>query len=125
MKLRVALAILIAALLLVACGGKSDKGDVLKGENVEVLMFDDRFEYTEVHIPVGGSVNWLGAGANAHNSVDSEEAWSTESVWGDLEQFDGDSAILTYDEPAVYVFFCTFHGNSGGAGMAGKLIVEG
>jgi plastocyanin len=72
--------VVFAAVLLGACGGGSDGGDVLEGENVEVLMFDDRFEYTEIRIPVGGSVNWLGAGRNPHNAVDAENAWSTEDV---------------------------------------------
>ncbi len=113
----------VSALLVVACGGGSDGGDVLEGDKVTVLMFDDRFDYTEIRIPVGGSVDWIGAGANAHNAVASDGEWSTEEVWGDLEQFDGDSAILTYDQAGEYVFFCTFHGNSGGSGMAGKLVV--
>ena len=88
-------------------------------------MFDNRFEYTEIRIPVGGSVNWIGAGANPHNAVDSDGAWSTEDVWGDLEQRDGDSAVVVYDQPGEYTFFCTFHGNADGAGMAGKLIIGG
>ena len=124
MRLRsLALAVLVQ-MALVACGGGSDGGDVLEGEDVTVRMFDNRFEYTEIHVPVGGSVNWLGAGANAHNAIESDEEWSTESVFGDLQQFDGDSAILTYEDPGEYIFFCTFHGNPEGAGMAGKLIVE-
>ena len=42
---------------LAACGGLTSDGDVLRGVDVEVLMFDNRFEYTEIRIPVGGSVN--------------------------------------------------------------------
>ena len=86
-------------------------------------MFDNWFEYTEIRIPVGGSVNWIGAGVNPHNAVEANEEWSTETVFGSLEQFDGDEAVLTYDKPGTYVFFCTFHGNAEGAGMAGTLIV--
>ncbi len=86
-------------------------------------MFDNRFEFTEIRIPVGGSVNWIGAGANPHNAVEANEEWSTETVFGNLEQLDGDEAVLTYDKPGTYVFFCTFHGNAEGAGMAGTLIV--
>ncbi len=48
---------------------------------------------------------------------------STESAFGSLEQLEGDSAVLTYAEPGEYVFFCTFHGNAEGDGMAGVLIV--
>jgi plastocyanin len=37
--------------------------------------------------------------------------------------FEGDEATLTFDTPGEYVFFCTYHGNSEGEGMAGTLIV--
>lgn len=86
-------------------------------------MYDNRYQYNEIRIPVGGSVTWLGAGANPHNAVAADESWSTESVFGSLEQLEGDAAVLTYDQPGEYVFFCTLHGNAQGAGMAGVLIV--
>ena len=88
-----------------------------------VEMYDNRFEYTEIKIPVGGNVNWVGAGRNPHNAVEANELWSTETVFGSLEQYEGDEAILTYNEPGRYVFFCTFHGNAEGQGMAGVLVV--
>jgi plastocyanin len=119
----VALALALAgALVLAACGG-SDGGDTIEGEHVVVEMYDNRFQYTEIRIPVGGSVNWVGAGQNPHNAVAANEEWSTETVFGSLDQFEGDEAILTYDEPGEYIFFCTYHGNAQGAGMAGTLIV--
>lgn len=90
-----------------------------------VEMYDNRFQYTEIKIPVGGSVNWVGAGRNPHNAVAADGSWSTENVFGSLEQLEGDEATLTYDEPGEYTFFCTFHGNAEGAGMAGTLIVGG
>jgi plastocyanin len=50
-------------------------------------------------------------------------SWSTEEVFGSLEQLEGDEALLTFDEPGEQVFFCTFHGNADGDAMAGTLIV--
>ena len=111
------------ALLLVACGGGGDEGESIEGQNVVVDMYDNRFEYTEIKIPVGGSVNWVGAGRNPHNAVDADGRWSTESVFGSLEQLEGDEALLTYETPGTYVFFCTLHGNAEGDGMAGVLTV--
>jgi plastocyanin len=119
----VALALALAGALLLAACGDSDGGDVIEGEHVVVEMYDNRFQYTEIRIPVGGSVNWVGAGQNPHNAVAANEEWSTETVFGSLDQFEGDEAILTYDEPGEYIFFCTYHGNAQGAGMAGTLIV--
>lgn len=86
-------------------------------------MYDNRFQYTEIEIPVGGTVTWVGAGRNPHNAAEANGEWSTETVFGSLEQFEGDEAILTYDEPGEYVFFCTYHGNAKGNGMSGVLIV--
>jgi len=119
-----ALALALAgALLLVACGGPEGGGDSVEGEDVVVAMFDNRFEYTEIQIPVGGSVTWRGAGANPHNAMDSDGEWSTEDVFGSLDQHDGDEATLTYETEGTYVFFCTYHGNAEGDGMAGTLTV--
>ena len=52
-------------------------------------MFDNRFQFTEIRIPVGGSVTWRGAGRNPHNAVASDESWSTETEFGSLEQLEG------------------------------------
>lgn len=116
---------LVGGLALDACVGDDDgdSGDVIEGRDVTVEMYDNRFQYTEVRIPVGGSVNWLGAGQNPHNAVAADGSWSTQDVFGSLEQFEGDPAVLTYNEPGEYLFFCTFHGNAEGDGMAGVLIV--
>ncbi len=110
-------------LLMVACADSS-ASDSIEGRDVVVAMYDNRFEYTEIRISVGGSVTWRGAGRNPHNAVEANGRWSTETVFGSLDQFEGDEAALTYDEPGEYVFFCTYHGNAQGAGMAGTLIVE-
>ena len=113
---------LVGLLFIVSCGG-DDGGESISGEAVTVNMFDNRFEYTEITVPVGGSVTFVGAGRNAHNAVAADESWSTEDVFGSLEQFEGDEATLTFDQPGEYVFFCTFHGSAGGDGMAGSLTV--
>jgi plastocyanin len=114
---------LIAALALAACGGGGET-TVTEGQDVTVRMFDNRYEYTEIHVPPGGSVNFVGAGRNPHNAVASDESWSTEDVFGSLEQLEDDAATIDFDQPGEYKFFCTFHGNAEGSGMAGTVIVE-
>lgn len=112
---------LVGTLLIVSCGG--DEGDTASGDDVVVQMFDNRYQFTEVTVPVGGTVTFVGAGRNPHNAVSADESWSTEDVFGSSELHEGDKATLTFDQPGEYVFFCTFHGNAGGDGMAGTLIV--
>ncbi len=114
---------LAAAALPAACGGASGE-ESISGEDLVVRMFDNRYEFTEIKVPIGGSVTFQGTGRNPHNAVASDGTWSTEDVFGSLEQLEGDDAMMTFDEPGVYPFFCTFHGNAAGAGMAGVLIVE-
>jgi plastocyanin len=106
--------------LLASCGGKEAS---VSGDDVVVDMFDNRYEFTEIQIPVGGSVNFVGAGRNPHNAIAADGSWSTESVFGGLEQLEGDEAVLTFDTPGTYIFYCTFHGNADGDGMAGTLTV--
>ena len=125
MRIRLGLLAATLAVAVVACGSSgASSGEVIEGTDVTVTMFDNRYEYTEIHIPTGGSVNWVGAGRNAHNSRASDGSWSTEEVFGSLDQFEGGEALITYNEPGEYAFFCTYHGNAEGEGMAGTLIVE-
>jgi plastocyanin len=123
LKLRIFIAALVGGLVLGGCGDASPSDEVIEGQDITVEMYDNRFQYTEIRVPVGGTIEWLGAGRNPHNVVAADGSWSTEEVFGSPEQYEGDSAVLTYEEPGEYVFFCTFHGNAQGGGMAGLLIV--
>ena len=114
---------LVGLLLIASCGGGGD-GASISGEDVIVKMFDNRYEFTDVQIPVGGTVDFVGAGRNPHNAVAADGSWSTEDVFGSAEQLEGDEAVITFDAPGTYVFYCTFHGNAEGAGMAGTVTVE-
>lgn len=119
-------AVLVVVFLVAACGGDESGGKSTSGENVTVRMFDSSFEFDEITIPVGGSVTFVGtSNVIAHNAVAADGSWSTEDSFGSLEQHDGDEATLTFDTGGTYLFYCTFHGNAQGAGMAGTLKVEG
>ncbi len=114
---------LLAALagLLVACGGS----EAAPGEDgvYRVEMLDNRFDVLDLQIPVGASVNFVGAGDDRHNAVAADGSWSTEDVFGSLDQYEGDEAVLTFDAPGEYLYFCTFHGTANGGGMAARLTV--
>jgi plastocyanin len=114
---------LLGLLLIASCGG-GDEGASVTGEDVVVHMFDNRYEYTDIHIPVGGTVTFVGGGRNPHNAVAADGSWSTEEAFGSPEQLEGDEAVVAFDTPGTYAFYCTFHGNADGAGMAGTVTVE-
>ncbi len=115
--------LLVGLLVIGACSGDGGGGESISADDVVVDMFDNRYEFTEIQIPVGGTVTFVGAGRNPHNAVAADESWSTEDEFGSLEQLEGDEAVITFDEAGEWVFFCTFHGSAGGDGMAGTLIV--
>ncbi|HKZ18499.1 MAG TPA: right-handed parallel beta-helix repeat-containing protein [Acidimicrobiia bacterium] len=114
------LAGICAALLLLACGGVREARDP---RHVTVEMRDNTFSISEIRIPVGGEVTFVGAGRNPHNAVAVDGSWSTESSFGSLQQMEGDAATVRFDQPGEYAFFCTLHGTSEGSGMAGRLVV--
>lgn len=116
--------VLAGALLLIACAGE-DVTSSTSSQDVVVKMFDNRFEYTHIAVPLGGTVKWVGAGRQPHNAVAADGSWTTEAAFGSLDQLEGDESVLTYDQPGTYVFFCTYHGNAEGDGMAGTLVVGG
>ena len=114
-----------ATLLLVALvsGGCGAAGSTPDTSSPSVLMLDNRFSPVEVEVAVGATVEFVGAGRNPHNAVAADGSWTTEDSFGGLEQFEGDAALVTFTERGTYVFFCTFHGNGDGKGMAGTLTV--
>jgi plastocyanin len=113
---------IVGVVFLASCGGEPAT-TVLQGQDVTLKMFDNRYEYDEIRIPVGGSIEFLGAGRNPHNAKAADGSWSTEDEFGTLEMLEGDSAVISFDSPGTYVFFCSFHGNAEGSGMAGTIIV--
>jgi plastocyanin len=122
MSKRLVIAAVLAAAFLAACGGSG--GGTASGDAVTVKMFDNRYEYTEIHVAAGGTVTFEGAGRNPHNAVDATGTWSTEDEFGSLDMLEGDEATISFDEPGEYTFFCTYHGNADGEGMAGTIVVE-
>ncbi|MEX2622985.1 MAG: right-handed parallel beta-helix repeat-containing protein [Acidimicrobiia bacterium] len=114
---RVSLASLAA---LAACGGVGDAPDP---GHVVVDMRDNSFSPTELRVPVGAEVMFVGAGRNPHNAVAADGSWTTETSFGTLQQMNGDRAVVRFDQPGEYSFFCTFHGTADGSGMAGRLVV--
>lgn len=114
---------LVSMILVVAGSACASKPARVDPVHPVVQMLDNRYDPTDITIPVGGSVTFVGAGRNAHNAVAADGSWSTGEAFGSLEMHDGDEATIIFDQPGTYTFFCTFHGNAQGQGMAGTLTV--
>lgn len=98
----------------VACGG-DETTDL--GQN-QVFGYDDAFDEEIIEIDPGDEVEWLMVGDNPHNVFASDGSWESELV---MER--GDRYVRTFDEPGVYPYFCTLHGDAEGGGMAGYIVV--
>jgi plastocyanin len=90
------------------------------GEPLSVTIHEDHFRFipSQLTIPAGTTVIW----------VNDEQAKHTVSA--DDGGFDsGDQALgvryeHTFTEPGTYPYYCRYHGDVGGVGMAGTVVVE-
>jgi plastocyanin len=81
----------------------------------------NRFEPTEVTIQAGETVEWVWpAGSQAHNVVpDGTQPTSSGSLQNGPATYS-----FTFTTAGTYDFHCANHGNVGGVGMSGTVIVE-
>jgi plastocyanin len=90
------------------------------GESVSVTIHEDRYQFipSQLTIPAGTTVIW----------VNDEQAKHTASADdGDFDSGDQELGVryeYTFTEPGTYRYFCRYHGDVGGVGMAGTIVVE-
>jgi len=106
---------LVVSVVVVACGGGSDAGE--PGQN-QVFGYDDAFFEDIIEVQPGDEVEWLMVGDNPHNVFASDGSWES-----DLTMERGARYTRTFDQQGVYSYFCTFHGDAEGGGMAGYVVV--
>ncbi|MEZ5176166.1 MAG: PLDc N-terminal domain-containing protein [Acidimicrobiia bacterium] len=102
------------AVMVAACDGGTTADP---GQN-QVFGYDDAYNEAVIEIGPGDEVEWLMVGDNPHNVFAADGSWQS-----DLTMERGDRFRRTFDEPGVYPYFCTFHGDAEGGGMAGYVIV--
>jgi predicted lipoprotein with Yx(FWY)xxD motif/plastocyanin len=87
-------------------------------QEVMVDAVDFKFDAKELTISAGTTVKWINKDAFLH------------TVTSDTGLFDGDLPAsggefqFTFNEPGRYPYYCKPHGNPGGVGMAGVIIVQ-
>jgi len=143
-RLGLALAGLILAAGVAACGGgdeagglasegddpavPEDLGDdpavpedlvVVEGTSAEVTALDNTFRAADIEVQPGTTVTWENKGRNDHDVLPVEgDAWGVE-----VEGFGpGDAYSTTFDEPGVYRYYCSIHGTTD-EGMVGTVVV--
>lgn len=104
-------------LLIGACSGADDTGAVF------VDMKDNFFGREVTRVPAGQAVLFRNDGNSPHNATAADGSWSTEEISRELPIQPGEDVRVTIDEPGVYEYFCTFHGNDEGDGMTAVLVV--
>lgn len=90
---------------------------VATDEYVQVAALDDYFDAEVVRVPVGTEIEWRNVGRNPHTVTADDGSFDS----GNMEN--GDEFSWTFDEPGVYRYYCVYHGQPGGIGMAGMIVV--
>jgi len=89
----------------------------LVGSDFTVEMSDFTYSNLELAVPAGSHVMWINSGEMQHSARADDESWDT----GLLDS--GEQAIITFDTPGTYSYFCLLHGAPGGIGMAAVITV--
>ena len=83
-----------------------------------VSEIDFAFLPREITIPAGTTVIWVNDEQPKHTATADDGSFDS----GDQRL--GDSYSFTFDSPGSYPYFCRYHGDEGGVGMAGIVTVK-
>ena len=90
------------------------------GSDGSVTIHEDRFLFIpfDVTIPAGTTIVWVNDERAKHTATADDDSFDS----GD--QSLGNRFAHTFAEPGVYPYYCRYHGDVGGVGMAGTITVE-
>jgi plastocyanin len=83
-----------------------------------INMTDNAFDQTQVNIPAGSTVLWNNAGLNVHTVTADDGSFDS----GDTPT--GGQFTMEFDTPGTYAYYCSYHGDKGGVGMSGVIVVS-
>ena|ERR1044071_7662174 len=87
-------------------------------EKATVKVSSFKFEPKVLTVTAGTTVEWVNEGGR--HTVEADNGSFKSDVLTDGKTFEH-----TFDKPGTYAYHCSFHGESGGKDMAGKIIVRG
>ena len=85
---------------------------------VTVVMDQFQFKGAVITIREGWTVEWINKEAPRHTANADDGAFSS----GTMQQ--GDTFAFTFNETGTFSYYCRFHGDKEGVGMAGTIVVE-
>jgi plastocyanin len=83
-----------------------------------VNMTDDSFTKTQVQIAAGQSVVWMNGSSMVHTVTADDGSFDS----GDIAT--GAPYSQEFDTPGTYPYYCQYHGDVGGVGMSGVIVVQ-
>lgn len=91
---------------------------VAQGADATINMNQTSFDKAEVHVAPGQIVLWSNPNGPAHTVTADDGSFNS----GDVTP--GASFSMEFDTPGSYPFYCEYHGDVGGVGMSGVIVVD-
>ena len=93
-------------------------GAMAEPRTVTVNMDKFQFKGSSVTIQQGWTVEWINKEAPRHTATGDDDSFNS----GTMSQ--GDTFTFTFNKTGRFPYYCRFHGDNGGVGMAGTIIVQ-
>jgi len=97
-----------------------DVAQLLAGGPDTVIVLVDNFAFSPgvVTVRKGTTVVWINKETPKHTVTSDDKLFNSETMSV------GSSYSFTFNETGTFAYFCRFHGDAGGVGMVGQIIVE-
>ncbi len=105
------------ALLTLSLVGRAAQAAPAQQAGMTVQILDYKFEPKTLTVPVGTKVTWQNSGKVPHTATSDTGVFDI----GNLDA--GASGSFTFNTAGTYPYYCKYHGNKGGAGMSGTIVV--
>jgi plastocyanin/uncharacterized membrane protein YozB (DUF420 family) len=84
---------------------------------VRVIMENFDYRPRTITVTAGTMITWVNFDTDAHSATADDGSWDTGLFGYDLE------VGVTFSEPGTYPYYCLLHGEPGGGGMSGTVVV--
>lgn len=105
----------MAAMVVAVLPAASASAQSANGPSVAIQ--DNTFMPATLQASVGDTVTWSHTGAAQHTVTADDASFDS----GTLNP--GDTFTMTFSAPGTYAYHCEFHGDIGGVGMSGTIVV--